>query len=285
MDGHQHVTQMGVDDEPDQGDITPYLNLITSEHADKPNFIASVTALLQPIADIIEEQCEIVQAYDLDSAIGAQLDVDGLWIGAPRCQEVPLQGVYFSWNVQGLGWNQGVWKGPYDAADGLQCLSDADYRNYLLATVLANHWDGSISGLYDILNQLLGYAPGMEFISILDLEVISLLDLQTIPIGDSYVKPPINFLIQDNNDMSFTLVIGPNVPAVQAQLIIGGYLKIKPAGVRMNIGQSSVPGMRIFGWGLETNMIGGWGEAAYLAILGSYGGQPVVAAGGALANG
>lgn len=66
-------------------DISYYQSLITSEYqANSPNFIAWVTALLQKLVDLSQVAELIPDAYDLDLAIGNQLDVLGLLRGVSR---------------------------------------------------------------------------------------------------------------------------------------------------------------------------------------------------------
>jgi len=137
------------------GDIAPYLGLVASEHASQPNFIASLSALLQPIADEIEVLDSMPGLYDLDAAVGAQLDTVGLWVGLSRYVEVPITGVYFSFDISGLGFDQGVWFGPYDAGVGVQRLDDATYRLALNVQIAADNWDGTIAGAYAALTPLL----------------------------------------------------------------------------------------------------------------------------------
>ncbi|MGC7970039.1 DUF2612 domain-containing protein, partial [Salmonella enterica] len=66
--------------------------------------------------------------FDLDQAIGVQLDAVGEWVGISRNITVPLAGVYFSFDIAGLGFDQGVWKGPFDPDTGLTTLDDDTYR-------------------------------------------------------------------------------------------------------------------------------------------------------------
>ena len=74
--------------------INDYINLITSEHADKSNFAATVALRCQPYVDLINFYQSVTSDYDLDTAIGTQLDVVGQWVGISRYLPVPLVGVY-----------------------------------------------------------------------------------------------------------------------------------------------------------------------------------------------
>lgn len=249
------------------GDITPYVDRITSEHIDKPKFFASLSVLLQPMADIMQAQCDIPGLFDIEYAVGVQLDAGGQWAGASRELLLPLTNVYFTWggNDPSVGWTRGTWWGPSDPIEGLSVLNDTDYRNYIWATVLANQWDGSIPELYNILYTLIGEGGGV-FAALLDSYAGQMADSNGNPIA---LGNATNFLIQDNGDMSFSIALG-NVTAVAAALLVNGYLNIKPAGVRMNVIQPSVitsPATPLFGFGVQTAEIQGWGTGAWATIL------------------
>src|SRR5208337_3756932 len=107
------------------GDITPYTSLITSEHNKQPGYMAVIGMLLQPLADQIAVTLSISALYDLDTAVGAQLDTVGQWIGPTRYLTVALPDVYFSFDVPGLGFDQGDWA-PDSAVTGLVALADAN---------------------------------------------------------------------------------------------------------------------------------------------------------------
>jgi hypothetical protein len=60
------------------------------------------------------------------------------------------------------------------------------------------------------------------------------------------------------------------VPSVAKALLVNGYLNIKPAGVRMNVIEPSVstsPPTPLFGFGVQTAQIKGWGAGAWATIL------------------
>lgn len=220
------------------GSVIPYLALIAPEHAQKPNFLASVTAAIQPFADQISVLSTFPTLWDIDNAVGDQLDTIGEWVGQSRNLAVPLTGVYFSFGVAGLGFGQGTWQGEFDPTSGLVSLPDDAYRTLLKAKIGNNHWDGSIEAAYAFLDPLFP--------------------------GDSTI-------IQDNQDMSMLLgIIGPNaLTAVETALLENGYLDVKPAGVRINGYVSpSVPNAPFFGFGVENSTISGFGVGGWAIITG-----------------
>ncbi|MFM0488029.1 DUF2612 domain-containing protein [Paraburkholderia graminis] len=122
-----------------------YTSLITSEHSGKPKFSAMVAAVAQCFADQINVMQSIPAAFDLDTAVGVQLDAVGLWAGITRQLRLPLN-VYFSLDTANLGFDQGSWQGPFDPSAGLVSLDDATFRTLIRAKIAANSWDGTIPG-------------------------------------------------------------------------------------------------------------------------------------------
>ena len=105
-----------------------YSGLVTSQHRDKPGFVAVLAALLEPFARNQAVLASLPGLHDLDAAAGDQLDACGTWIGLPRTVAVPSLGTV--------------------------TLADADYRTLLRARVLRDHWDGSMDSLQAILGAL-----------------------------------------------------------------------------------------------------------------------------------
>jgi Protein of unknown function (DUF2612) len=193
------------------GDVTPYTNLITSEHSDKPKFMATVAATCQPFADMFEEYNDVDELYNIDTAQGAQLDVIGQWIGLSRTLSIPLTGVYFSFDTSGLGFDQGVWQGPFDPSTQLTQLGDETYRQVLKAKIQANKFDGTIPTYKAILNAAYGSASTT-------LHVIN----KTSTTYDIYV-------------------VGTALPPISLQLLKLDILQLIPAGVTLN-GVYAMPG-------------------------------------------
>lgn len=102
-----------------------YLNKITSEHKVRPKFIAMVSKLLEYTDPSMEICFGMHSAFDIDSAVGVQLDVIGQYLGKSR-------------NIL------------YDSEIGeSSILNDEIYRVLLKATIVKNTWRGGIRDLYD----------------------------------------------------------------------------------------------------------------------------------------
>jgi len=183
----------------------PFTDKITSQHADKPNFVSMVEKTTKHSADLIALCQQFPSVYDVDTAIGGQLDTVGKWVGATRQLSIPLSGVYFTLDTADLGVDKGILLGPFDPTTGLTILPDEYYRLVIKSKILNNHWDGSKSQAYaiaDIVFASYGY----------------------------------HLFIVDHSDLTMDLgLVGdtPPIPIVIA-LLTTGKLNLKPAGIRIN---------------------------------------------------
>ncbi len=143
--------------------VQKYLDLVTSEHNQRQKFMAMLAATLQPIADTIDAINGLPISFDLDTAIGAQLDIIGLWVGVTRFLQTPITNVYFAYDIAGLGWDQGVWLGPGESPTVLTTLPDGQFRTLIRARIANNHWDGSIPDAYNVGSLIFGQEPSSGF--------------------------------------------------------------------------------------------------------------------------
>lgn len=215
-------------------DISKYLGYITSEHRAKPKFAAAITALVTPAAAMKELIASLPAAFDLDTAVGVQLDVLGLWLGQSRIVTIPLN-VYFSFNIEGLGFNQGIWKGPDSPDNGPFTLPDQIYRRLLkVRAYLQTTWDGSVEDAY------VGWDA-------------------------AFAGTGIQLLIQDNGNLSMVIGMDGTPPdAVTLALFLAGYYDARPAGVQITHVVPTGDGP-LFGWGIENAYVSGWGEGEWAA--------------------
>lgn len=182
-------------------DVSQYTSLITSQHADKPKFMATVAGVCGAAVDQLNFLSSMPFAFDLDNAQGPQLDAVGEWVGISRNVNVPIDNVYFSWDIEGIGWDQGVWMGPGDPTTGVTQLDDGTYLQVIKAKIGANNWKGDLGSVVPLYNAIFGNSG-------------------------TYVQ------ITDNSDLTITLhVLGPQPSALFKALLTGGYIPLKPAGV------------------------------------------------------
>lgn len=108
-----------------------YQNLLTSQYQQaSPKLRALLYLLLRKFDDVSQCLVSMDTAFDLDFAVGMQLDMLGQTIGMRRT--VSFQ--------------------PSDGSD--PTLDDTTYRLLLKASIGGNQWDGTIDSLYIIWNQL-----------------------------------------------------------------------------------------------------------------------------------
>lgn len=255
--------------------MSKYTDLITNYHAGKPKFVDHVDLSTRPLIDVSAATSELVAAFDIDTAIGDQLDILGEWIGVSREVAAPITGVFLQWDKERVGWDQGVWLGPYQSTDELTYLSDDVYRIVLKARIGINNWNGQNGTLPDILETALAGA-GIKMI-ILDNQGMSISVL--IVIDDEYLMSLTDRLIFDsgmNRGPFITLPadyvpsrydINPidKLPAEFVFVIRAGLLTVKAAGVRVRETITPSNGYKFLGFDVENEYMAGfeagaWGE-------------------------
>lgn len=214
-----------------------YLNLITSEHRGKEKFEATVVAGVSPFSKLQAVMLGLPADFDIDSAVGVQLDAVGAWIGRSRRIDTPLVGVYFAWDdLASDGWESGIWKGPFDPDSGLVDLPDDSYRVLLKAKIAANSWDGTIPGAYTIW---------------------------------ATVFTNSQLVIQDNQDMSMVVgIAGQPLSIVDQALLTNGYIPLKPEGVRIQYYAIAPAAGALFAWDTdESTALAGWDTGQWATEL------------------
>jgi len=181
--------------------VADYAARITSAHRDKPRFLATVSASVQPIVDAFNVASALSSLFDVDSATGVQLDAIGLWVGVSRYVALSVN-EYFSFDTAGVGWDQGVWWQVGDATAQVTTLDDANYRLLIRAKIGANNWDGTLPTAKAILAALVAS------------------DGATVSVVEG--------------DMSVTWSFSSGVSAVTQAILTGGYLPLKPVGVSVS---------------------------------------------------
>jgi hypothetical protein len=180
--------------------VADYLALLPSQHATQPKFTAMLAAVLQPFVDANNALVGALTQYDLDTAVGRQLDVIGQWVGLSRRILAPVAGVYFSFDTAGVGFDQGVWFEPSFSTVGVTTLDDETYRLLLRLKIAANKWDGTQAGSNAVFAVL-------------------------APIG-------LTVRVKDNQNMTVDLLISGTLPsALFLELLKQAYSWFRPAGV------------------------------------------------------
>lgn len=212
--------------------VDEYLNLITSEHQKKPDFRAVVSLNVAVPAHVQELLKLMVPLFDVDTAVGDQLDILGQWVGVTRNVAIPIAGIWFTWDdIYTDGWDFGSWE-PDDAPSEITTLPDDAYRTLIKAKIAANRWDGTTEGAYAIWEQIFS---------------------------------TLTILIVDNQDMSYDLgVVGGIVDSLTLALITGGYIPLKPEGVRVREYFVSIDDGPVFSWDTDSTLLKGWDEGSWV---------------------
>lgn len=151
--------------------VNPYEDLVTSEHNQKPNFMSVVDVVVGAAADSVIATQNIIPSFNLDTAVGAQLDILGLWIGQSRVIPGVLVTGFFGFSEYSTGNPDGlqepfgeltnlsiggIWFNLGQANSGTTILSDVAYLTILKAKIVKNQWNGTLSGIEAALQYILG---------------------------------------------------------------------------------------------------------------------------------
>jgi hypothetical protein len=188
--------------------MTDYTTLITSEFNQQPKFMALVDTFANSMGEITAAAESLPAAFDLDQAVGAQLDILGLWIGQSRNIPNAISISYFGFsdtpNAGGFGDlnNPSTGSPFFDLNDPLgssASLPDGPYLTVLQAEILKNQYDGLMDDLEAALTLIAGepyaiYDAGTKRPTIVILVGVSSLiqslltniDLLPRPAGTSY---------------------------------------------------------------------------------------------------
>ncbi|MGH8709751.1 MAG: DUF2612 domain-containing protein [Burkholderiales bacterium] len=211
--------------------LEEYLDLTTQQHRDKPRFQASVGASIAANLKTMGVLKELLgDALHVDFAVGDQLNILGEWVGISRVINLDIPGLFFSLDSDepGEGLDFGIWAGTDDLFPGATILSDIAYRKVIKAKISANKWDGTVETYYEALSDLLA---------------------------------PASIIVNDNQDMTFDLTVAMGaLDTIDRALLLGGYLSLKPMGVRLRCLAWLDEAERIFGLDMDTPEIGGLDE-------------------------
>ncbi|MDQ0507428.1 DUF2612 domain-containing protein [Xanthobacter agilis] len=204
-----------------------YSGLITSEHRGKSKFVATVEATVEPAVQAQSFLQTLPEAFDLDTAVGVQLDAVGAWVGVSRTISTCLISVWFSFDSEGLGFDQGIWKQDTDPETGLYELDDDTYRALIRLKIKVNTWDGTIGTARAAILDFYGTTDSFPF-------------------------------ILDNQDMSMVVCISGARPImVMFSIYAGRYVEFKPAGVTLHTVVPSIEYTPAFGYDASSSYVGG----------------------------
>ena len=217
--------------------VADYTGLITSEHASKPNFSAMVAAVAGCFVNLQNLLVSMVQAFNLPFAQGVQLDQIGQWVGISRNIDVPITVQGFSWNVQGLGWNQANWGSS--TSGSITQLDDDTYRQLIYAKIGANSWNGNANSAQSILQAAFAATAG------------------------------VNVALDDNQNMTISFYLtGQPISNIMQAVLQQGLLPLKSVGVAVSgYFMASAPQTPIFGLDFENSYIAGLDVGSLVTII------------------
>jgi hypothetical protein len=205
--------QSGYGNQPIQSlPIGYYIGRLTHEYVHSPKLNALLYVLLKKFDDVSQCLTKLDTALDLDSAEGVQLDMLGTIAQASRTL-------------------------PFQPSFGVSpVLDDVTYRTYIKAKIGQNQWDGTITSLYALWQQLF---------------------------------PTISIVVADNQNMTATLYVGGSPSSIILDMIAGyavngassgtvqnGFIIPRAEGVEYTFHVGDLP---VFGFGPVTPYIAAWG--------------------------
>lgn len=211
--------------------IEGYQNLIILQYWDKPKARATIKTIIKGLVNAGVEIQNIPSYFDLDNAIGVQLDVLGKIVGISRIVKGAIDKIFFGFNgnenVRGFGIApfKTLETYPYFDAE----LDDYQYRFLIRAKIAKNFFSGAMSGEHGLIQFL-------------------------------------NFIFQnkvytvDNHDMNINIYIHKGIDETMFRYIINSDLFPKPAGVRIKF----IGYLQIEAFGFNGNPIArGFGMAPF----------------------
>ena len=150
-------------------DNKKYIDLITSEHYNKPKYKAYVKTFLDMLSPAVDCYNEYNILFVLDTAVGSQLDILG--------------------DLVGIGRNL-----PTDNENIPSTLNDDYYRRVIRSKIYFNHWDGTRESLENIIDSVFS-GLAYEFVDDQDMSYeITIIDPDSDPVvvallEEGYILP------------------------------------------------------------------------------------------------
>jgi len=216
--------------------MAQYKELIPAPNQGKDRFMRWVEALLTPHVNTQEALNSLVDAFNIDKAVGVQLDYIGELLGRPRQVDFTMQG----------------------GASGV--LGDDLYRKVIKAKILLNTWKGTVPEIYAFWDVVFPDSP------------INISNNEDMTIDFTIFNFPEDFT--STTTFAYTDTTYPDGQggygtghwggfiAPNRQLVSNHYFTPKPAGVTPSYAFTDAS---VFGYGAETDFIKGYGTGEWIA--------------------
>lgn len=161
--------------------VAAYLNLLILQYKGKPKAVAVCTLLIQnALTNYLAAQ--MAQAFNLETAVGAQLDIIGQYVGAPRLFTSNVTGTYYGFenyantgnpegfrNYANTTNTGGAWLSYKDVGTQVNSLPDSVYAQVIQLKIILNSNDGTLASIMAYLNE---FFPGQ--VSLIDTKQMEL---------------------------------------------------------------------------------------------------------------
>lgn len=245
--------------------MSRYLDFIPPQHSQRPRFVSTVDLSCSPLEAVADAADGLILAFDLDTAVGRQLDAVGERINLARTLTTPIADLYFSTDDPLRGADQGISYNPgYGEEYGVTVLDDDTYRTLLRAKILANRWDGTLPQARLIVQAIFAEYPD-TLVMVLDESTngspttyFSTDDPEAgADQGQSYNPgdPPVNV---GNVSTGFAVCVAGRLPPLALLFLLEQELiPVRSMGRPVNYAFTSLDGAPIFGCDADNEYIGG----------------------------
>ena len=143
--------------------IQAYLDLLIYQYRDKPNASAEIQAIIKPFSDVFDLYNDLENVFDLDLAVGKQLDIIGKIVGLSRTVPLAIPKKYFGFDDDTNTYPYSEifdsivtypFKELYEEEYTDLQLNDEDYRFFLKAKIAKNFAKSNILEIEEIISFL-----------------------------------------------------------------------------------------------------------------------------------
>lgn len=124
-----------------------YENLLIVQYSDKPKASATISSIVKRFKNNFDLLEQMEDAFDLDNAVGKQLDIIGKIVGISRNVEGVIPKIFFGFdgNVNARGFDSAAFYTLDQQQYTDTQLSDSDYRFFIRMKIAKNHAKATMS--------------------------------------------------------------------------------------------------------------------------------------------